>query len=275
MEEIFALWQRDILRFFRDRARFFGSFAMPFLFLIIFGSGMSGAMTSMFRGGSDYSSLADFNYMKFMFPGIIGMVVFTTSIFSALSVIQDREFGYLREILVSPVKRSSVAIGKVLGGTTIAVIQGLLMFVFVPFTGLNINLSILIKLIPAMFLVAFTLSSVGLLIASLLKTTTGFQMVIQIFIFPMLFLSGAFFPINGLPVWMNFLVIINPLTYSIDMFKKIILETDKLNPVLRQAMGLNLTLFGHQITLFNEILFILILSIIFVTLATIKFSHNN
>jgi ABC-2 type transport system permease protein len=91
----------------------------------------------------------------------------------------------------------------------------------------------------------------------------------------MLFLSGAFFPINGLPVWMNFLVIINPLTYSIDMFKKIILEADKLTPALRQAMGLNLTLFGHQINIFNEILFILMLSIIFVTLATIKFSHHN
>jgi ABC-2 type transport system permease protein len=190
-------------------------------------------------------------------------------------VVQDREFGYLREILVSPVKRSSIAIGKVLGGTTIAVIQGLLMFVFVPFIGLKINLSIMIKLIPAMFLVAFTLSSIGLLLASSLKTSAGFQMVVQILIFPMLFLSGAFFPITGLPAWMNFLVTINPLTYSVDMFKKIILEADKLDPLLRQAMGLNLTVLGHQVTIFNEVLFILICGIIFITLATIKFSHSN
>lgn len=275
MEEIFALWQRDILRFFRDKARFFGSFAMPFLFLIIFGSGMSGSIRSLLGGADTPSAMASFDYVKFMFPGIIGMVVFTTSIFSALSVVQDREFGYLREILVSPVKRSSIAIGKVLGGTTIAVIQGLLMFVFIPFIGLKINLSIMIKLIPAMFLVAFTLSSIGLLLASSLKTSAGFQMIVQILIFPMLFLSGAFFPITGLPAWMNFLVTINPLTYSVDMFKKIILEADKLDPLLRQAMGLNLTVLGHQVTIFNEALFVLICGIIFITLATVKFSRSN
>jgi len=275
MEEIFALWQRDILRFFRDKARFFSSFAMPFLFLIIFGSGMSGSIRSLLGSANNPSTVANFNYVKFMFPGIIGMVVFTTSIFSALSVVQDREFGYLREILVSPVKRSSIAIGKVLGGTTIAVIQGLLMFVFIPFIGLKINLSIMIKLIPAMFLVAFTLSSIGLLIASSLKTSAGFQMVVQILIFPMLFLSGAFFPITGLPAWMNFLVTINPLTYSVDMFKKIILEADKLDPILKQAMGLNLTVLEHQVTVFDEILFISICGIIFITLATIKFSRSN
>lgn len=275
MEEIFALWQRDILRFFRDKARFFSSFAMPFLFLIIFGSGMSGSIRSLLGSANNPSTVANFNYVKFMFPGIIGMVVFTTSIFSALSVVQDREFGYLREILVSPVKRSSIAIGKVLGGTTIAVIQGLLMFVFIPFIGLKINLSIMIKLIPAMFLVAFTLSSIGLLIASSLKTSAGFQMVVQILIFPMLFLSGAFFPLTGLPAWMNFLVTINPLTYSVDMFKKIILEADKLDPILKQAMGLNLTVLEHQVTVFDEILFISICGIIFITLATIKFSRSN
>jgi len=275
MEEIFALWQRDILRFFRDKARLFGSFAMPFLFLIIFGSGMSGSIRSLLGGANTPSAMANFDYVKFMFPGIIGMVVFTTSIFSALSVVQDREFGYLREILVSPVKRSSIAVGKVLGGTTIAVIQGLLMFVFIPFIGLKINLSIMIKLIPAMFLVAFTLSSIGLLIASSLKTSAGFQMIVQILIFPMLFLSGAFFPITGLPAWMNFLVTMNPLTYSVDMFKKIILEVDKLDPLLRQAMGLNLTVLGHQVTVFNEAFFILICGIIFITLATIKFSRSN
>ena len=275
MEEIFALWQRDILRFFRDKARFFSSFAMPFLFLIIFGSGMSGSIRSLLGSANNPSTVANFNYVKFMFPGIIGMVVFTTSIFSALSVVQDREFGYLREILVSPIKRSSIAIGKVLGGTTIAVIQGLLMFVFIPFIGLKINLSIMIKLIPAMFLVAFTLSSIGLLIASSLKTSAGFQMVVQILIFPMLFLSGAFFPLTGLPAWMNFLVTINPLTYSVDMFKKIILEADKLDPILKQAMGLNLTVLEHQVTVFDEILFISICGIIFITLATIKFSRSN
>jgi len=275
MDEIFGIWNRDILRFFRDRARLLGSFAMPFLFLIIFGSGMSGAIKSLLGGSNSTSPLVNFDYVKFMFPGIIGMAVFTTSIFSALSVVQDKEFGYMREILVSPVKRSSIAIGKVLGGTTIAIIQGLFMFIFIPFIGIKINLLIIIKLIPAMFLVAFTLSSIGLLIASSIKSSSGFQMIVQLLIFPMLLLSGAFFPLSGMSSWIKLFVTINPLTYSINIFKKIILEADKLNPMLREAMGLNLYVFGHQVTIFDEVIFILIFGIIFVILATIKFSLSN
>src|SRR5699024_4517257 len=163
-----------------------------------------------------------FDFVEFMFPGIIGMVVFTTSIFGALSVVQDKEYGYMKEILVSPISRVSIAVGKILGGSTIAMIQGLLMFVFVPFIGIKISLISVIQLIPVMFLVAFAISSIGMLIASMLKTAQGFQMIVQILIFPMLFLSGALFPLNGMPAWMNVLVKINPLTYSVDMFKKII-----------------------------------------------------
>ena len=275
MEGIFALWYRDVLRYWRDRARLLGSFAMPFLYLIIFGSGMSGAMRSLLSGPGTSPVLRDFNYVQFMFPGIIGMTILTTSIFSALSVVQDREFGYLRVILVSPVSRFSVAIGKVLGESTVAFIQGLLMFVFVPFIGIRLTLTMLALLIPVMFLVAFSLSSLGLLIASSIKTSTGFQMVVQILVFPMLFLSGAFFPLAGMPPWMNFLVKINPLTYAVDMFKKIILEAGTMNPVLRQAMGLNLMVFNHTVTIWNELLFIVLLALVFVTLATISFARGE
>ena len=275
MEGIYALWYRDVLRFWRDRARLLGSFAMPFMFLIIFGSGMSGAMKSLLSGPGASSALSGFNYVQFMFPGIIGMTILTTSIFSALSVVQDREFGYLREILVSPVSRFSVAIGKVLGGSTVAFIQGLLMFVFVPFIGIRLNLTMLVELIPVMFLVAFTLSSVGLLIASSIKTSTGFQMVVQVLVFPMLFLSGALFPLAGMPLWMNFLVKINPLTYAVDMFKKIILEVGTMNPAMKQALGLNLTVFNHTVTIWNELLFIALLAMVFVTLATIRFGRGE
>src|SRR5699024_3281379 len=115
--------------------------------------------------------------------------------------------------------RTSIAIGKVLGGSTVAVIQGLMMLIFVPFIGVSLTFLMVLKLIPLMFLVAFTISAIGLLIAASLKTAQGFQMVIQILLFPMLFLSGAFFPLSGMPAWMNIIVKINPLTYSVDMFK--------------------------------------------------------
>ncbi len=272
MEGIVAIWQRDVIKFFRDRARLVGSFAMPFMFLILFGSGMSGAISSM-MGGAGSGPLADFDFVQFMFPGIIGMTVFNTAIFSALSVVQDKEFGYMREILVSPISRVSIAIGKVLGGSTVAVFQGLMMLIFVPFIGVAISVMMVLKLIPIMFLVAFTLSSIGLIIASSLKTAQGFQMVIQVLVFPMLFLSGALFPLSGMPAWMNFLVKINPLTYSVDMFKKIILQPEKMEPALRKAMGLDLTVFNHLITFSDEILGVALLGIVFVILATFRFSR--
>ncbi|RCW76774.1 ABC transporter permease [Saliterribacillus persicus] len=272
MEGILAVWQRDVIKFFRNRAQLIGSFAMPFMFLILFGSGMSGAMSSMLGGGGESGALAEFDFVQFMFPGIIGMTVFNTAIFSALSVVQDKEFGYMREILVSPMSRVSVAIGKVLGGSTVAVFQGLMMLIFVPFIGVSITISMVLQLIPIMFLVAFALSSIGLLIATALKTAQGFQMVIQVLIFPMLFLSGALFPLNGLPTWMDILVKINPLTYSVDMFKKIILEPEKMDPALRQAMGLDIEVFNHVITFTDEIIAVSILSIVFVVLATIRFN---
>ncbi|OYD06265.1 ABC transporter permease [Paludifilum halophilum] len=275
MAGIVAIWQRDVLKFFRDRARLVGSFAMPFMFLILFGSGMSGAMKAMMGGTGASGPLRDFDFVEFMFPGIVGMAVFTTSIFSALSVVQDKEFGYMREILVSPISRMSIAIGKVLGGSTVAVFQGLLMMIFVPFIGLEINLSIILRLIPVMFLVAFVISSIGLLIASTLKTSQAFQMVIQILIFPMLFLSGAFFPLSGMPAWMNVLVKINPLTYAVDMFKKIILQADQMTPALKEAMGLNLSVFNHTITFTEEVLFMVAAGLIFIILATVSFSRTE
>ncbi|MUV37909.1 Nodulation protein J [Lentibacillus sp. JNUCC-1] len=273
MTGMIAVWQRDVIKFFRDKPRLFGSFAMPFMFLILFGSGMSGAMKSMIGGGASSGPLADFDFVSFMFPGIIGMVVFTTAVFSALSVVEDKDFGYMREILVSPMSRTAIAIGKVLGGSTVAVIQGLMMLVFIPFVGVSLTFMMVLKLIPTMFLVAFTISSIGLLIASTLKTSQGFQMVIQILLFPMLFLSGAFFPLNGMPGWMDFIVKINPLTYSVDMFKKIVLQPETMSAPLREAMGLDLSIFGHVISFAEEVLVLLVIGAVFVVLATLKFSR--
>lgn len=275
MEAVFAVWQRDVIKFFRDKGRLIGSFAMPFMFLILFGSGMSGAMQSMLGGNSGGGPLADFDFVEFMFPGIIGMVVFNTAIFSALSVVQDKEFGYMREILVSPMSRVSIAIGKVLGGSTIAVIQGLMMLIFVPFIGVSLSFSMILQLIPIMLLVAFTISAIGMLIASLLKTAQGFQMIIQILLFPMLFLSGALFPLNGLPTWMDIIVKINPLTYSVDMFKEIILQPETMSVPLRQAMGLDLTIFDHVITFAEEVIIVGVIGAIFIVLATVKFSRSE
>lgn len=272
MEQVFYIWYRDVIKFFRDRSRLASSFMMPFMFLILFGSGMGGAIKSLMAGARTPAGMAGFDFVKFMFPGIIGMTVFNTAIFSALSIVQDREFGFMKEIMVSPVPRLRIALGKTLGGATVALMQGVLMFVFVPFIGIKLNFDIILRIIPAIFLVAFTISSIGILVASRLRSAQGFQMIIQLLVFPMLFLSGAYFPLNGMPGWMNVIVKLNPLTYAVDLFKKIILEYDKMPEMLRQAMGLNLKVGDHLVTMANEVGFIALFGAVMIVLAMWSFS---
>ena len=211
--DIYIIWYRDILRFWHNKPRIISSLAMPFLWLVMFGSGMSG--TFQLFGAQD------FDFIQFLFPGVIGITVLMTSIFSSISVVRDREFGFLKEILVAPVSRVSIALGKILGGATIAMLQGSLMLVLAPLVGIRLGVGMVLALIPAIFLVAFTLASLGLVIGSRLRSTEGFQMVMNFLMMPMLFLSGALFPLANIPRWMEILSKVNPASYGIDLIRQI------------------------------------------------------
>ncbi|QHS23176.1 ABC transporter permease [Virgibacillus sp. MSP4-1] len=274
MEGIIAIWQRDLLKFFRDKARLFGSFTMPILFLLIFGGGMSGSMETM-MAGSMPEEAEGFNYVEFVFPGIVAMTLLMTSIFSAMSVIEDKDFGYMKEILVSPISRVSIAVGKMLGSATVATIQGVMLFLLIPLLGLSYDVMALIQVIPFMFLLGCALSSLGLLFASLINSTQGFQLTVQILVMPMIFLSGALFPISNMPAWMDFIVKINPVTYGVDVMKKVMVDIENLSAPVLDAMGLNISLFGRQITIFEEVLFIGIFTTILVLLSTVSFKRAN
>lgn len=274
MEGIYGIWQRDLTKFFRDKARLFGSFTMPILFLLIFGGGMSGTMENM-MAGSMGGEAGNFNYVEFVFPGIVAMTLLMTSVFSALSIIEDKDFGYMKEILVSPISRVSIAVGKMIGAATVATIQGIILFLLIPFLGLSYDWLALLQVIPFMFLLACALSGLGLLFASVIRSTQGFQMTVQILVMPMIFLSGALFPINNMPAWMDIIVKINPVTYGVDVMKKIMIDLDNLSPAVIEAMGLNITVFGRQVTIWEEILFILIFAVILVLLATVSFRKAN
>ncbi|MFZ4452820.1 ABC transporter permease [Salibacterium aidingense] len=273
MEGIFAIWQRDVTKFFRDRARLFGSFTMPILFLLIFGGGLSGTMEGLVSGSIEGGG--EFQYIQFVFPGIVAMTLLMTSVFSSLSIIEDRDFGYMKEILVSPVSRVNIAVGKMLGASTVACLQGMMMFLLIPFLGIRYSVLSLLQVLPFMFLLACALSSVGLLIASFLKSTQGFQLIVQILVMPMVFLSGALFPVNNMPGWMDIIVKINPVTYGVDVMKKVMIDIDSLSPMIREAMGLNLTLFGRSITVAEEVLFMLVFTTVLVLLATLSFRRSN
>ncbi len=273
MECVFGLWYRDVIKFFRDKFTIISSCALPFLFLVVFGSGMGGAIKSLLIGANAPEELLKFNFIQYMFPGIISMAVFTTTMFTGFSIIQDRQIGYLKEVLVSPVSRVSVAVGKILGCSTAALIQGILMLVFAPFIGISLSVGIIVKIILSILLVSFTLSSVSILLASFIKDNQGFTMIVQVVLYPMFFLSGAFFPLYGIPKWMDIVVRINPMTYIVDFTKRIVLDADKFSPVLKQAMGLNLKVLNHEVTGTDELILLITMGVLFTIITAWSFSR--
>lgn len=217
----FTVWYRDVLRFFGDPMRIVGSLAQPLLFLVILGTGFASALEGMAGLATDQQAPWDFR--QFMLPGVIGMSVLFTSVFSAASIVWDREFGFLREVLVSPVSRIAVGLGKVAGGSTVALIQGAIILALAPIVGIELTLGAVALTLVLILFFAATMSSFGILLASRQKTMEGFQVIMQFLLLPMLFLSGAFFPLTTAPEWMQALATISPVTYGVDALRQSVL----------------------------------------------------
>jgi ABC-2 type transport system permease protein len=223
----YTVWYREVLRFFTDRSRIFGAIAQPVLFLAVLGGGISSAINGLSASGGPLGAAAanlgsGFNYLAFLFPGILGMSVLFTSIMSAISIVWDREFGFLKEVLVAPVSRTSVAIGKIAGGSTVAMAQGALILLLSPLVGVKVSVLEVVSLLLLMLLLAAVMSSLGLLIASRQKTMEGFQVIMQFVILPMLFLSGAFFPLTK-GSWVTTIARFIPVTYGVDALRQTVL----------------------------------------------------
>jgi len=241
LRAIYIIWYRDVLRYWRDRTRLVASLAQPLLFLVIFGTGLSSALQGAGGGfGGAASGAASVSYLQFMYPGIIGMAVLFTAIFGAMSIVWDREFGFLKEVLVAPIDRSAVAIGKALGGTTQAMIQGLLLLVLAPFVGVTLTVGSVVALVPLVFVLAFALSALGVAIASRMKTMQGFQVVMNFLMMPMFFLSGSLFPVTGLPDWMTVLTRLDPAAYGMDPLRRVVLEGAGFPAAMVDRLGLTL-----------------------------------
>jgi len=208
-QAIYIMWLREMKRFFRARARVIGTLAMPFFFLISFGFGM--------RQGFNLPGMPQMNYLNFLVPGIIGMTMLFNSIFAGISVLWDREFGFLKEILVAPVKRFAIVLGRIAGGITTALIQAILILILSLFIGFKIsNHSGIILAILFMILIGIGFIGFGIAVASILENTESFSLIMQLFVFPTFLLSGAFFPVSNLPKWLKPISLINPLTYGVD-----------------------------------------------------------
>ncbi len=221
---VYVIWYRDLVRYTRDRVRLVISLAQPLLYLLVFGVGLSSSLGGGGRGMlGGAATPGSVGYVRYMFPGVVGMAILFTAIFSAMSIVWDREFGFLREILVAPINRSAVAIGKALGGATQSMIQGLVMLAFAPVAGVHLSLVSVLEAIPLLFILAFSLSALGVALAARMRSMQGFQMVMNLLLMPMFFLSGALFPLNGLPGWMTVLTRLDPVAYGIAPVRHVLL----------------------------------------------------
>lgn len=201
------VWRRELIRFSTDRLRAVTSLIQPFLFLFVLGTGLSRLAGSGMPPGVDFKT--------FIYPGVLAMSVLFTAIFSAGSIVWDREFGFLREMLVAPVHRSSLVLGKCLGGTTIATLQGVVFLALAWFARVPYSASLMLTLVGELVLLSFTLTAFGVMMAARIKQFQSFMALTQMLVMPLFFLSGALYPLNGLPAWLSVLTRVDPLTYIV------------------------------------------------------------
>lgn len=216
VEGIYTIWLRETKRYVRYRSRILTSVVTPLLWLIIFGTGLGSAVRfGNIPGG----------YQAFIYPGIIGQTILFTAIFSGVSVIIDRQYGFLKEILVAPITRPSIVFGKALGITTGALIQGVILLLLSFVVGVQMTPLIFIASTLLMIPISVGLAGIGLLIASFTDSMEGFNLIMSFVVLPMFLLSGALFPVSGLPTLLQAAVYLDPLTYGVDALRQIILGT--------------------------------------------------
>jgi len=208
----FTLWWREIVRFYRQRSRVVGVIASPLLFWLVIGSGFG----TSFRAGS---APGQQHYLDYFYPGALIMIVLFTSIFAMMSLIEDRKEGFLLSVMVAPVPRSAIVLGKVLGGTTLAAIQGLIFLAFAPFVGVHLGVIDFLLVVFVVFLVSFALTSLGFAIAWPMDSTQAFHAIINLFLIPLWLLSGALFPLAGASGWLRLVMRLNPLTYGVEALR--------------------------------------------------------
>jgi ABC-2 type transport system permease protein len=208
----FTLWWREVVRFYRQKARVAGVILSPLLFWIVLGSGFG----TSFRSGE---AAGQQHYLNYFYPGTLVMIVLFTAIFTMMSVIEDRNEGFLLSVLVAPVPRAAIVLGKVLGGTTLAAIQGLAFLVFAPLAGVHLTLESFVLIALTVFLVSFALTALGFAIAWPMDSTQAFHAIINLFLIPLWLLSGALFPLSGASGWIRVVMYANPLTYGVEALR--------------------------------------------------------
>jgi ABC-2 type transport system permease protein len=221
LRAIRIVWHRDVIRFWRDKPRIIASVLQPMLYLFVFGTGMGAGMRP--TGGLDLR--------VFLYPGVMAMATLFTCFFSAGSIVWDREFGFMREMLVAPVRRGAIVIGKALGGATAGMTQGVIVLAIGPLVGVTFSPLLTATLLVELIVLSFAVTSIGVLVAVRIKSFQAFMALVQIIIMPMFFLSGALFPMRNLPGWLEWATRLDPLTYAVDPMRRAVLDTMTVDPL--------------------------------------------
>ena len=226
------VWQRELIRFFQDRSRIISSLLQPVLFLFVLGTGLS----TLVSGGT-----GGLNLRTFIFPGVLAMATMFTAIFSAGSIVWDREFGFLREMLVAPVRRGAIVWGKCIGGATVATFQGIIVLALAGAVGVPYSPTLLVTLVAELLLLSFTLTAIGVLVAARMRNIQTFFAMTQVFLLPMFFLSGSLYPLGNLPTWLHVLTRIDPLTYVVDPMRRAVFAHLSISPLVRHTLSPGVT----------------------------------
>jgi len=239
LRAISIVWRRELIRFRSDRLRAVTSLVQPVLFLFVLGTGLSSLARRGMPPGVDFKT--------FIFPGVLAMSVLFTAIFSAASIVWDREFGFLREMLVAPVSRAAIVIGKCLGGATVATCQGIVILILAGLANVPYDPMLFLTVIGELLLLSFTLTAFGVMMAARIKQIQAFMALTQMLVMPLFFLSGALYPLNGLPAWLTVLTRFDPLTYIVDPMRNAVFSHLNIAPAAAAAMSPGVTWDGWRV----------------------------
>jgi ABC-2 type transport system permease protein len=266
LRAIKIVWRRELIRFANDRIRIVTMLVQPFMYLFVLGAGLQ----SLSRAGTH-----GVNFKTFIYPGILCMVVMFTAMFSAASIVWDREFGFLREMMVAPVRRSSIVIGKCLGVATVASAQGLIVLAIAGLVHVPYNVGLILGVLALQMLLAFAIGAFGLCVAIRIKQMQSFMGVMQMVVMPMYFISGAMFPASGLPGWLTVLNRLDPLAYAVDPMRRLVFSHLHISPLARHVLDPGLTWWGWHVPALLEAGVVFALGAVFLSLAIWQFSATE
>jgi ABC-2 type transport system permease protein len=262
----FVVWQRELIRFIKDRARMVSTLVQPLLFLFVLGAGLS----SIVRGGN-----GPVDFKTFLFPGVLATSVLFTASFSGISMVWDREFGFLREMLVAPVSTTAILTGKCLGGATVATLQSLILLAVAGLVGVPYAPVMMLTLVGLMFLMAFMVTALGLVLAARVKQVQSAMPMVQLIIMPTMFLSGALFPLSGLPTWLALLTHLNPMTYAVEPLRSVVFNQLHVDPATRAAFDPGVAWSHWQMPVGVQVILVVAVSAEFLAAAVARFARTE